>query len=198
MVNSKFGLRLLEILYVCIICVLICLTILFICCTFRLLNPDFSNVSISDYANSITAITAVFAFVWAIKEYDLHKEALKAKVLSEYNKRYSEDPNIVKVVKYLQDYKNIDSYICPKLTKHEVQMFMRFFEELEIQIIHRRIDEEDVFELFTYYASILNKNSEIIIFLGIKYNNVYWSNYKNLVDRYDKYIKKNKSITTVS
>ena len=197
MFNSKFCLRLLEILYIFIICILVCLTNLFICCIFRLLNPEFS---ISDYANSITAITAVFAFVWAIKEYDLHKETLKAKVLSEYNKRYSEDSNIVKVVKYLQDYKKSNSYICPKLTKHEVQMFMRFFEELEIQIIHGRIDEEDVFELFSYYANDLNNKSEIITSLGIIYNNVYWSNYRNLVDRYDKYIKKkkNKSITIVS
>ena len=189
--NSNFCPKILDILYVSIICFLVILTVYLIYCIKQCVN-------LSVLADVVTAIITLFAFVWATKEYDLHKETLKAKVLSEYNKRYTEDPNIVRVVRCLQNYRDSNSYQCYKLTKQEIQMFMRFFEELKVQINHGRIDEEDVFELFTYYASYLNEKREIIDSLGIKYNNVYWSNYISLVVKYDEYIKnkkeKNKSI----
>jgi hypothetical protein len=189
--NRTFCPKILDILYVSIICFFVILTVYLISCIKQCVN-------LSVLADVVTAIITLFAFVWATKEYDLHKETLKAKVLSEYNKRYTEDPNIVRVVRYLQNYRDSNSYQCYKLTKQEIQMFMRFFEELKVQINHGRIDEEDVFELFTYYASYLNEKREIIDSLGIKYNNVYWSNYISLVVNYDEYIKnkkeKNKSI----
>ena len=67
-------------------------------CTIIMLYP---TIEIGSYAQIITAIVAVLAFVISISEYYVNKDFKQAQVLSEYNKRYTSDPNIVKVVKYL-------------------------------------------------------------------------------------------------
>ena len=84
--------------YVAIIIFIVVITVFSSLCALTLLYP---SITISDYATSITAITTIFAFGIAYREYCEIKDSKQAQVLSEYNKRYSEDPNIIKVVKYL-------------------------------------------------------------------------------------------------
>lgn len=158
-------------------------------CILKLLYP---SISIESYAESITAITALCAFAITCKEYFSIKDSKKAQVFSEYNKRYSEDSNIVKVVQYLNA---IDKDGCinnpsrSKPSNYEVEMFMRFFEELDLQIRYKRLEEKDVFDLFCYYADKLNQDS-ILSSLGVTDINENWDDFCNLIKRYNDYRKR--------
>lgn len=153
-----------------------------LCCA-QLLYP---HEKIGDCANVITAIVSLFAFIVAWAEYHSRLDSMKAQVFSEYNKRYSEDPNIVKVVKYL-NYIGLDGTLNnPQReipSNYEVEMFMRFFEELELQIQYGRLDEKDVLELFVYYANKLNKNDELRKQLGVIDYEKNWRKYISLMNR---------------
>ena len=153
-----------------------------ICCA-QLLYP---NEKIGDYASVITAIISLLAFIVAWMEYNSRLDSMKAQVFSEYNKRYSEDPNIVKVVKFL-NYIDTDGTLNNpprgKPSNYEVEMFMRFFEELELQIQYGRLNEKDVLETFVYYANKLHENENLRSFLGVTDYNKNWSRFNNLMKR---------------
>jgi len=153
-----------------------------LCCA-QLLYP---YEKIGDYASFITAIVSLFAFVVAWLEYHSRLDSNKAQVFSEYNKRYSEDPNIVKVVKYL-NYIDTDEMknnpVRDKPSNYEVEMFMRFFEELELQIQYGRLNEKDVIDVFIYYAKQIDENKELREYLGVKDYKDNWSIFKKLMDR---------------
>ena len=152
-------------------------------CILKLLYPQ---VDIGSYAEFLTALIALIALIVALLEYLSTKDSKKAQVFSEYNIRYSKDPNVTKVVKYLNnkaDCKN--NPITPVPSNYEVEMFMRFFEELQLQIKYGRLDSKDVDDLFVYYAKMLDKNEELRISLGITKEdyNVNWKNFKELVNK---------------
>lgn len=124
--------------------------------------------SLSTIATIATAVVAYQALQFTKKEYCLHKEREKAVTLSQYNERYTTDPNIQKVVNYLlwksdsaPEDKNIDyggrteEELRP--TKNQVELFMRFFEEVEVSIEAGRLDRDVVNDLFAYYAKELVK-----------------------------------------
>ena len=166
-----------------IIVLFIALTISTCCCCISLLYP---HNKLEEYSVFITAIVAVFAFIVAWGEYKSRIVSMKAKVFSEYNKRYSEDPNIVKVVKYL-NYIDVNGTTNnphrEKPSNYEVEMFMRFFEELELQISNNRLNEQDVLDLFVYYAKIIDENEELRRNLGITDYEENWKKYKSLIGR---------------
>lgn len=153
-------------------------------CILKLLHPI---VCFGNFSEAVTAITALFAFIVAINEYYSRKDAMRAKILSEYNKRYSEDSNIVKVVKYLNFIDNDGTINNPnreKPSNYEMEMFMRFYEELDLQIVHGRLDETEVIDLFYYYAERLDKNEELRRSFGITdYNDEHWNSYRRFINR---------------
>ena len=96
-----------------------------------------------------TAVIAVIALCYTMREYELHKKSEKAKILSEYNQRYCSDENIIRVVKRLMA--DEDSEENVDIT-YEKEMFLRFFEELEYAIEQQQLSKEVVYDLFSYYA----------------------------------------------
>ena len=158
-----------TIVYYSIIIFFIIITIVACSCSIKLFYP---KLELGSCAEILTAIIALFASIITYNEYMSTKDTKQAQVLSEYNKRYSEDPNIVKVVKYLNyihENGTINNPHREKPSNYEVEMFMRFFEELELQIQKKRLSEKDVCNLFTYYAHFLSltENKELREFLGI-------------------------------
>ena len=94
-------------------------------------------------------------------EYLAHRKREKAEVLSVYNDRYTRDSYIKLVSKYIiSKMDENEKAIHPSI--HDVEMFMRFFEELEIQLTQKRIEEEHVFTLFAYYAIYVGSNMSLI------------------------------------
>lgn len=142
--------------------------------------------SIGSFAELFTAIIALLAFIIAFLEYSSSKDMKEVQILSEYNKRFSEDPNIVKVTQYL-NYIDVDGSInnphrCIP-SNYEVEIFMRFFEELELQISYGRLNEEDVLNLFIYYAKKISENNELRNHLGITDYDENWELFKRITDR---------------
>lgn len=168
-------------------------TVAFFCCV-KLLYADFE---LGNLAEILTALIAFIASIITYHEYKSAKDTKQAQVLSEYNKRYSEDPNIVKVVKYL-NYIHEDGTINnphrEKPSNYEVEMFMRFFEELELQIEKGRLSERDVCNLFTYYAFFLSmsKNKELRKLLGVTQKDYEenWDGFKSIANRHNKFKNK--------
>lgn len=165
-------------------------------CSLKMFYPQFD---IGNYAEILTALIASFAFVITLLEYLSSKDAKQAQVLSEYNKRFTEDPNIINVVKYLNyiDEKgDINNPFRSRPSNYEVEMFMRFFEEIELQIRHGRMDSNDVNNLFVYYAYMLGKteNQALRNSLGVteKDYSENWAGFKTIVNSY--YIFKNNKL----
>ena len=152
-------------------------------CSLKLFYP---KLDLGSYAELITAIIALLAFLITLLEYLLSKDAKQAQVFSEYNKRYSEDLNITKVVKYL-NYIDVDGTMNnpprEKPSNYEVEMFMRFIEELELQIHCGRLNEKDVLDLFVYYAKMINDNEKLRRHLGVTDYEENWNRYKELIKR---------------
>ena len=174
-------------LYYLIVISFINITAMSLCCVLNLFD---GSVTLDQFSDFISAFVACLAFCVATHEYSLHKDSNQARVLADYNQRYCSDPIIAKVVRYLHENKdNRCSFIKP--TSNEVELFMRFIEELEIQIERKRLDEDDVCCLFLYYAHYLGTEEEIRKELGISdYDNpMVWDKFKKVVKRYEKYMK---------
>lgn len=181
-VCDYIKMRFIDLSYTTIIVFLLTINVITIICIARMFYP---NCNIGSLSEVVTALATVFALIVACKEYFEHKDKKQAAILSEYNQRYSTDPNIIKVVQYLNYMDNggkINNPIRVRPSNYEVEMFMRFFEELGLQIECGRLKQEDVEDLFLYYAKKLNENSDLRILLGIDeddYKN-YWTRFKKI------------------
>lgn len=74
--------------------------------------------------------------------------------MSEYNRRFNEDPLIIKVteVSTLCSSKRIRIHPKYLLTQYEIELFNRFYEEIELAIKRGLLKTKDVEQLFAYYA----------------------------------------------
>ena len=107
-------------------------------------------------------ITTLVFGLYAINEYGNHKREMQTNLLCQYNQRYSADQNIKKVIEWMLKTAHLDkkgeidkvnllkSLCSPSINTKE--MFMRFFEELQLQIEEKNLNAKDVYELFSYYA----------------------------------------------
>lgn len=172
-----------------IIVFFIAITIMACICVMKLFYPP---LSLSDFNEFITTIIAIFAFIITYYEYHMAKDAKQAQVFSEYNKRYSEDSNIVKVVKYLNYFDNdgeVNNPVPEKPSNYEVEMFMRFFEELDLQIVKNRLNKKDVYDLFLYYANKLKEGNYYSEFGVTDIEGINWTRFNRLMKEYNKYLE---------
>lgn len=112
-----------------------------------------------DWCNTIQCIIAFIALVLAIFtvwygkcEYDKMVKHKQCEVFAQYNERYENSENIQKVVKYctIKAEKQED---IP--TTHDKEMFLRFFEELEMMIQEEYLTEDKVGNYFAYYFLVI-------------------------------------------
>ena len=102
---------------------------------------------IGSIAECILAIMAVCASIISLIEYQGHKEKENNKLLSQLNRRYLGSSEIQKVVRYLRDF---DADNKP-LSSYEIELFLRFFEELGVYMRKDNLPVEDVRNFFNYY-----------------------------------------------
>lgn len=108
-------------------------------------------MTISDIINLMILIVALSAFLLSIHELRSYKRKENNKLLSQLNKRYLGNPNMQAVVKYLRDIDPEDD----EPSAYQVEMFLRFFEELYVYLRHDGLKKEDVIEFFNYYLEKL-------------------------------------------
>ena len=116
---------------------------------------------ISAISSLVTALVACIALVISIIEYKNHLKREKAHTLSSFNERYANDKNIGCVTRplteYLDDRKNEEeienaSRQFQDLGLYDIEMFMKFFEEVEHSIIAGALNQEEIRYMLSYYA----------------------------------------------
>lgn len=118
---------------------------------------------ISSIAELSSAIIAGVALIIAINEYRKHKEHKECDVLTRYHERYNNDAHIEKVLHYYLGSKNNedkDKFVTPD--EHDKEMFLRFFEEIELMIQKKYLHEEDVKKLFIFYFMVFWKFEDFL------------------------------------
>lgn len=96
-------------------------------------------------------LVAVIAARISYREYQSHKTKEYSELLSQLNERYLGNDNMQTVVKYLRD---IDPE-GDEPSAYQVELFLRFFEELYVYMRHDGLEPNDVREFFNYYIERL-------------------------------------------
>lgn len=99
----------------------------------------------------LALVVAAGALWYTRKEYRSHKVKEDNKLFSQLNRRYEKNHHIQKVVKYLRVKEASD--IEPSL--YQLELFLRFFEELGLYMETNSIDTERVNGFFGYYLKQL-------------------------------------------
>ena len=120
---------------------------------------------------AVSAIIAGIAALYAMYKYETHLKEEKTRLLCDYNQRYASCKDVKRIIEWIhkvvvEDEKGkimeIDiqrTNIRPTL--HTKEIFMRFFEEINIQLSNNNLDLDNVFHLFAYYPLLLNKFPEL-------------------------------------
>jgi hypothetical protein len=95
----------------------------------------------------LTVIIALIALLHTRKEYLSHKQTEYHKLLSQLNKRYVCNEDMQDVVRYLRDKEPSNKQ--PSL--YQLEVFLRFFEELGLYMKTDSIKTEDVDRFFGFY-----------------------------------------------
>ena len=125
---------------------------------------------------------ALFTLVVYIRQYKLHERQMKIELLTKYCVRYSINDDIKAVVRYLEHVEGLSHRKeVPHPDDHEVEMFMRFFEELELLIVAESIDEELASYMFYHYLQTFEKLKEQ--WSNVEYDSEEWKLFHNYMKR---------------
>ena len=164
-----------PIIIICVILTLfICILLASCYCILHLFYPLICIGSFSDILSALvslgTLIVAGYSAWYAQKEYNKHLEEERTKLLCEYNHRYSTDKYVECVIEWMLqiaimsedgNIKGVNRQIKnspPNI--HQKEMFMRFFEELQLQIISDTIN----FILTSYFPLLIRVSERSLIF----------------------------------
>lgn len=100
---------------------------------------------------SVGVLIALVTVWQAWLAYNSHKDTEHNKLLSQLNKRYENNDTMQAVVKYLRDKEPIGD----KPSLYQVEVFLRFFEELGLYMRTGSIKARDVDTFFGYYLKQL-------------------------------------------
>lgn len=128
-------------------------------------------------------ITALAAIIVAVFEYHQLKEKRKSELYSEFNRRYlSDEKNIQPVIRYISHlYKD-----APKPKGYQIELFLRFFEELDVYLKKKVLDEETTCHLFAYYCMEIFKPEWSFLLEEIDYHNDEWPLLNDFIERMKK------------
>lgn len=101
----------------------------------------------TDCINLGLLIVAVIAVLVSIYEIQVHKRKEDRKMFSQLNERYVNNKDIQAVVRCLRDFDPEDT----EPSSYQVELFLRFFEELGLYLETNSINAKDVHEFFDYY-----------------------------------------------
>lgn len=127
------------------------------------LTADWAQVVIEGLALAIAA----GALWYTREEYLSHAVKEDNKLFSQLNRRYEKNHNIQKVVRYLRDFEASDKE--PSL--YQLELFLRFFEELGLYMETDSIDTDRVNIFFGHYLRQLYKTKRgrgLLLKLGLK------------------------------
>lgn len=100
-----------------------------------------------DIIDLLILIVALAAFILSLFELHSYKQKETNKLLSQLNKRYLESNDLQTVVKYLREIDPDDT----EPSAYQVELFLRFFEELNVYLRHGNLKSDDVKTFFNFY-----------------------------------------------
>lgn len=169
-----------------ILIVAFCLVIILSWIIFKNPNPQYLE------AFSVTGafIVSSIALVYAIREFEHHKNNDRTVLLCQYLHRYATDENIKNVLDYINNTALFDAddniigvndeifsnYQNPP-TLREKEMFMHFFEEVQMLINSKIIKGEDAIDLLGYYCGVFHKIKEYHQDITDYDDEKYWKKY---------------------
>ena len=130
------------------------------------------NLDISNLSDVMSAVIALIALIVAICKYNESVNRNKAKTLSMFNQRFTNESTLVNVTKVLTN--NSDGF--PNLTLYDIETYCRFGEELEIAIRDGYLNANDVRNMFWFY---IDKAKEQLS----DYDNENWPLLRSLSER---------------
>ena len=138
--------------------------------------------TITNVAEIIIALAAVFGIFFNIKQQRTMMKQIKTEVFIRYCSKYPMNKEVSNVVKYLEEIEGLNhNSTVANPDGHDVEIFMRFFEEIEYHIRAKIMDEQMVYDMFSYYLFVFEKNKEK--FNITDYDSDSWSYYRNIVKR---------------
>ena len=127
---------------------------------------------------------AVVTLCKGLYEYQGHQKRQRIQYLIDFGKKYTENKDIVEVVEFLEELEdNNTEGQAPDI--HKVEMYMRFFEELQLLIEKKAINKKDTHYLFGHYTTILKKEWESY-WPDLGYNETYWKAFRAFADEAEK------------
>ena len=143
--------------------------------------------------NCLMVLTTIVALIISFIQYRLHKEKVRSMIFTKLNKRYLENSDIQTVVKYLSktgpSQKKPDDY--------QTELFLRFFEELDVYIQSKALNPKIVEQLFGYYLRelfISNKGKDLLKICDYQKNE--WPYIEEFIDSMKKVNHEDWSIIT--
>lgn len=144
-----------------------------------------SQLNINELINSSIALIALSATFY---EYRNHVKKRKADTLAHYNTLYCENGSYKKIIKDLIAYDEGKIFKYDIKSKadnneciiYEREMFMRFFEEIQIQIEEGNLDSKTAKILFLWYAKKVDELGDNFI---SDYNSDCWTTFKKFIKR---------------
>ena len=132
-------------------------------------------------AEIITCILACSAFVLSFIEYRSYKKRERIRILTQLNIRYTTDSDICSVVKFLEQLEDkTDNPAIPDI--HQIEMYMRFFEEISCLIRAKSLKESIVYYMFGHYVIIFAENIYKLP-KELEYDKGLWRLFRNFVDK---------------
>ena len=97
--------------------------------------------------------------------------------------RYTTNEDIRSVVKYLEALEDKKDESLPEI--HEIEMFMRFFEEIDCLIQAKSIKENIVYYMFGHYVLLFEKEKDNFP-KELEYDKGFWVLFRKFVERMKK------------
>ena len=137
---------------------------------------------ISGFAQVFIALAAIIGIFISIIQQRIMVKQLKTEVFIRYSSKYSMSPEVSAVVKYLEHLdglKHRQAIVPPD--SHDIEIFMHYFEEIEHLINAGIMDEQMVYEMFSYYLFVFENNVEKFDITDYKSDS--WSKFRHLLIR---------------
>jgi len=139
-----------------------------------------------------TFLVSCIAICYAYKEYKLHLDINRTAMLTKYLERFTKDENIKAVTAYIiaksktDEKGNITGFDNEKQVEspsvNQKEMFMHFFEEIQLLVERKVVNADDTIELTGYYAGIFHRIKEFREDVTDYDNKQFWNYYLNFVN----------------
>ena len=132
-------------------------------------------------ADWVTAFFALCAFGLSFIEYRKHKKRERVNTLTQLSVRYTNDPEINAVTKYLEAIEDNKEETIGLPNIHQIEMYMRFFEEICCLVKSKALKRNVVYYMFGHYVIVFADNKDKWP-QELEYDKGYWQLFREFVE----------------